>query len=71
MQFLDTIIEFSTMAVCGLGGSIAISGIIDLGEGRSQQNAAKKDEGISKIVGGCVVIVVGALLVPQIKTFFM
>lgn len=68
--FLDTAITWASAGVSAFGGGFIISGIIDLGEGNSQQNAAKKNEGISKIVGGIMVILVGIVLVPQIRSIF-
>ena len=47
--------------------AIAVSGVINFGEGKSQQNAAKQDEGITKIVGGLVIMIVGFSLVPQLS----
>ena len=56
------------MAVTGFGGAIAIGGIIDFGEGKSQQAAAKQSEGMTKIVGGGIIIAVGILFVPQLSS---
>lgn len=67
MDFLDTILKFASMGVTAFGAGIGIAGIINYGEGKSQQNAGKQDEGMSKIVGGCVIIVVGLLLVPELS----
>ncbi len=36
MEFFETVLKFASMAVTGFGGSIAIGGIIDFGEGKSQ-----------------------------------
>lgn len=68
MDFFNTILDFASMAVIAFGAGIAISGIINYGEGKSQQNAGKQDEGMSKIVGGGVILLVGLLLVPQLST---
>lgn len=68
--FLDTAIKWASAGVSAFGAGFIISGIIDLGEGNSQQNAAKKNEGISKIIGGIMVVLVGAVLVPQVRTIF-
>lgn len=68
MEFFNTVLQFASMAVTGFGGAIAISGIIDFGEGKSQQAAAKQSEGMTKIVGGGIIIVVGIFLVPQLSS---
>ena len=68
MEFFNTILDYASMAVTAFGGGIAIGGIIDFGEGKSQQAAAKQNEGMTKIVGGGVIIAVGILLVPQLST---
>lgn len=68
MEFFDTVLKFASMAVTGFGGSIAIGGVIDFGEGKSQQAAAKQSEGMTKIVGGGIIIAVGILLVPQLSS---
>ncbi|MCI6552983.1 MAG: Maff2 family protein [Lachnospiraceae bacterium] len=68
MEFFNVVLQYASMGVTAFGGGIAISGIINYGEGKSQNNAGKQDEGMSKIVGGGVIIVVGLLLVPQLST---
>lgn len=68
--FLDDAIKWAAAGVSAFGAGFIIAGIIDLGEGSSQQNAAKKNEGISKIVGGIMVMLVGRVLVPQIPNMF-
>ncbi len=68
MEFFETVLQFASMAVTGFGGAIAISGIVDFGEGKSQQAAAKQSEGMTKIVGGGIIITVGMLLVPQLSS---
>ena len=68
MEIFDEILKFASMAVTGFGASIAISGIIDFGEGKSQQAAAKQSEGMSKIVGGGIIMIIGVFLVPQISS---
>ncbi len=68
MGFFDTIIQFASMGVMAWGAVYAVVGIINFSEGHSQQNAAKKEEGMGKIVGGGVIFAVGMLLVPQISS---
>lgn len=68
MDFIDTILKFASMGVAGFGAGIGVSGLINYGEGKSQQNAGKQDEGMSKIVGGIIIIVVGVALVPQLSS---
>lgn len=67
MGIFDTIIQFAAMGVMAWGGGYAVVGIINFSEGHSQQNAAKKEEGMGKIIGGGVIFSVGLLLVPQIS----
>ncbi|MDE5700642.1 MAG: conjugative transfer protein [Lachnospiraceae bacterium] len=68
MEFFNIVLQFASMAVTGFGGAIAIGGIIDFGEGKSQQAAAKQSEGMTKIVGGGIIIAVGIFLVPQLSS---
>jgi len=70
MEFMEKVIEFASMAVTAFGGGIAISGLINFGEGKSQQNAGKQDEGISKIIGGAIIMIIGIVLVPQLIDLF-
>lgn len=70
MEFFDTLLDFASMAVMALGGGIAISGLINLSEGKSQHNAGKQDEGMSKIVGGGAIFAIGMFLVPQLASLF-
>lgn len=71
MTFLNTVLQYASMAVMVFGAGIAISGLLDMGTGKSQHNAGKQDEGMSKIVGGGAIIAIGAFLVPQISTMFV
>jgi hypothetical protein len=68
MEFFDTILQFGSMAVSAFGGAIAISGLVDMSEGKSQQNAGKQQEGMTKLVGGGAIVSIGVLLVPQLST---
>lgn len=70
MAFFETVLKFASMGVTAFGAGVAISGIVNYGEGKSQQNAGKQDEGMSKIVGGGIIMAVGLLLVPQLSTLF-
>lgn len=70
MGFFDTVLDFASMAVMAFGGGVAISGLVNYGEGKSQQNAGKQDEGMSKIIGGGVIFAVGLILVPQLASLF-
>lgn len=68
MAFLTTVLQYASMAVTAFGGGIAISGLVDIGEGKSQQNAGKQTEGMTKLIGGGAIIVIGIGLVPQIAS---
>lgn len=70
MGFFETVLNFASMGVTAFGAGVAISGIVNYGEGKSQQNAGKQDEGMSKIVGGGIIMAVGLLLVPQLLSLF-
>lgn len=67
MGFFETVIQFAAMGVMAWGAGLAVVGIINFSEGHSQQNAARKEEGMGKIIGGGVIFMVGMLLVPQIS----
>lgn len=62
----STIVDYASLAVILFGAGIAISGLITFGEGKSNQNAGKQDEGVSKLVGGGIIILVGLALVPKL-----
>jgi len=70
MGFLETLLKYASMAVMLMGAGVAVSGLLNISEGKAQHNAGKQDEGMSKLVGGGAIIVVGALLVPQLITLF-
>lgn len=64
MEIFESVINFAKMGVAAFGAGIAISGIVNFGEGKSNQNQGKQDEGMSKIVGGGVIIAVAYGLIP-------
>ncbi len=70
MEFFDTVLSYASMAVTAFGGGVAISGLVNYGEGKSQQNAGKQDEGMSKIVGGGIIIAIGLFLIPELSSLF-
>lgn len=70
MEFFNQVLDFASVAVSAFGAGVAISGVINYGEGKSQQNAGKQDEGMSKIVGGGIIVAVGIFLVPKIADLF-
>ena len=70
MEFFNEVLNFASIAVSAFGAGVAISGIVNYGEGKSQQNAGKQDEGMSKIVGGGIIFAVGIFLVPKIADIF-
>ena len=46
MDVFNEVIRFASMGVMAWGAALAIVGIINFSEGHSQQNAAKKEEGM-------------------------
>lgn len=68
MGFFNEVLNYASMGVMAWGAGLAVVGIINFSEGHSQQSAAKKEEGMGKIIGGGVIFAVGMLLVPQIGT---
>lgn len=68
MGIFNQVVDFASMGVEAWGVALAVVGIINFSEGHSQQNAARKEEGMGKIIGGGVIFAVGMLLVPQISS---
>lgn len=68
MEFFEILLNFASMVVTAFGGGIAISGLIDMSAGKSQHNAGKQDEGMSKMVGGGAIIAIGIGLIPQLSS---
>ena len=57
------IIEYASIAVIAWGGVTALIGVTEMGEGKSMNNAAKRQDGMEKIVGGAgLVTIIPALL---------
>jgi hypothetical protein len=53
---IDSVINFLAWGVGGIGGFLAIFGIVTLGIGFSGDNASEKQKGIIGLVGGIIVI---------------
>lgn len=70
MDAILQIIDFAALGVKVWGVAYAIVGIINFSEGHSQQNAAKKEEGMGKLVGGAVIFLAGLILVPMLGSMF-
>lgn len=69
-SFLDTGVEWGSAIVSVGGAVLLIVGLNDYSEGKTQHNPNAKQEGLTKIVGGIAVILIGVGLVPQIRTLF-
>lgn len=69
MDFLQAIVDTASTVVIGFGAAIAIAGLIKFAEGKSQDNPGAQDEGIKKIVGGGIVMVIGYTLIPELIGF--
>ena len=70
MEFLNTIINFASAIVIIYGATNAINGVTTYGEGKKQNNPGKQDEGMHGMIGGGIIIVAGAILVPQLVNLF-
>lgn len=55
-SIIDSVISFLSWGVGGIGGFLAIFGIVTLGIGFSGDNASEKQKGIIGLVGGIIVI---------------
>ncbi len=66
MEFINLISKTSQVIVSAFGAGIAAAGAINFSEGKSQQSQGKQDEGMSKLVGGGAIILIGYFLVPEI-----
>jgi hypothetical protein len=55
-NIIDSVISFLAWGVGGIGGFLAIFGIVTLGIGFSGDNASEKQKGIIGLVGGIIVI---------------
>ena len=55
-KIIDSVINFLAWGVGGIGGFLAIFGIVTLGIGFSGDNASEKQKGIIGLVGGIIVI---------------
>jgi len=55
-DIIDAVISFLSWGVGGIGGFLAIFGIVTLGIGFSGDNASEKQKGIIGLVGGIIVI---------------
>jgi hypothetical protein len=55
-SIINSVISFLSWGVGGIGGFLAIFGIVTLGIGFSGDNASEKQKGIIGLVGGIIVI---------------
>lgn len=68
MEFFNAAIGVLQTLVTGLGGALALWGLVNLMEGYGQDNPASKSQGIKQTVAGGGVALIGLLLVPQLAT---
>ncbi len=70
MDLLNTVQSLIKMGVIAWGAWLAGQGAMTWSEGHGAQSTAKKDEGGGKILGGIVIIAIGAMLIPKIFEYF-
>lgn len=63
---MDTIQSLAQLAVQATGLAMAVMGLISFSEGKSQHNAGAQYEGMTKMIGGAIVFMVGTMVIPQI-----
>ena len=70
MGFFTEAIGTLQTVVIALGAGIAAWGIINLLEGYGSDNPGAKSQGIKQLMSGGVVVIVGSVLIPLLKTLF-
>ena len=66
MEFIEVIKAICMALVCWKGGTITLNGATIYGEGKSQNAPGKQEEGMEKLTGGGIVIIVGVVVVPKL-----
>lgn len=56
------------MGVMAVGAIFIVLGIMDFAEGQGNDNAALKNTGGKKMMGGGIIVAVGMVLVPQLSS---
>ncbi len=63
---MEIIQNLAALGVEAYGVGMAVIGVISFSEGKSQHNAGAQSEGMSKIIGGAVIFLVGMMGIPAI-----
>lgn len=66
-DFLKKGISGLKVVVIGVGAGLAVLGVINLLEGYGNDNPGAKSQGMKQFMAGAGVMLIGALLVPQLE----
>lgn len=70
MAFFTNGVDVLQKVVYLIGAGLGVWGIINLLEGYGNDNPGAKSQGMKQFVAGAGIVLIGMLLVPQLKTMF-
>ena len=70
MEFFNQSIDILKVLVMALGAGLAVWGVINLLEGYGSDNPAAKSQGITQLMAGGGVVLIGMQLIPLLAGLF-
>ncbi len=70
MDFFVTGVGVLQKVVYIIGAGLGVWGVINLLEGYGNDNPGAKSQGMKQFMAGAGIVLIGVLLVPQLKTLF-
>ena len=70
MEFFNQAIDILKILVMALGAGLAVWGVINLLEGYGSDNPAAKSQGITQLMAGGGVVLIGLQLIPLLSGLF-
>lgn len=70
MEFFTKGVDVLQKLVYLIGAGLGVWGVINLLEGYGNDNPGAKSQGMKQFMAGAGIVLIGLLLVPQLKTLF-
>lgn len=70
MDFFQTGVDVLQKIIILIGAGLGVWGIVNLLEGYGNDNPGAKSQGMKQFMAGAGIVLIGVLLIPQMKTLF-
>ncbi len=70
MEFFQEGVNVLQKIIILIGAGLGVWGVVNLLEGYGNDNPGAKSQGMKQFMAGAGIVLIGTLLIPQLKTLF-